>query len=70
MRLPLDARRTVSVARKEMRHIMRDPFVLAMGLGLPLVMAAFFGWVMDLDIRDVRIAVVDRGIALAGVCPA
>jgi ABC-2 type transport system permease protein len=43
-----------------MRHILRDPFVLAMGLGLPFIMAAFFGWVMDLDIRDVRIAVVDR----------
>lgn len=48
------------MARKEMRHIVRDPFTLTMALGMPLVMVWFFGTVMDLDVRDIRIAVVDH----------
>jgi ABC-2 type transport system permease protein len=58
--MPFDPRRTMAMARKEVRHIVRDPFTLALALGLPLVMVWFFGWVMDLDVRDIRIAVVDR----------
>ena len=30
------------------------------GLGLPLLLVAFFGWVMNLDVRQVRVAVSDR----------
>jgi len=60
MKLPFDRRRMVSMAHKELRHILRDPFTLGLGLGLPLAMAAFFGWVMDLDVHDIRIAVADR----------
>ena len=60
MRPPVDPRRTLAMARKEIRHIVRDPFTLALALGLPLVMVWFFGWVMNLDVRDIRVTVVDR----------
>jgi len=48
------------MARKEVRHVLRDPFTLALALGLPLFMTAFFGWVMELDVREIRIMVEDR----------
>ncbi len=60
MKFPLEARRIFSIAGKELRHIRRDPFTLGMGLGLPLLLVAFFGWVMNLDVRRVKLAVADR----------
>jgi ABC-2 type transport system permease protein len=60
MRLPFDLKRVASMARKELRHILRDHFVLALGLGLPMVMVAFFGYVIELDVRDIHISMVDR----------
>ena len=60
MRLPVNPRRVASIARKEIRHVLRDPFTLAMGLGLPLILVLFFGYVMQLDPREIRIMVVDR----------
>ncbi len=56
----LSRRRVVSMARKEIRHVLRDPFTLAMGLGLPLILVMFFGYVMKLDPREIRIMVLDR----------
>ena len=60
MNLPLDYRRVRSIAVKEVRHILRDPFTLAMALALPLMIVAFFGYVMDMDPREIRIMVSDR----------
>jgi ABC-2 type transport system permease protein len=56
----MERRRILSIAAKELRHIRRDPFTLGMGLGLPLLLVAFFGWVMNLDVREVKVAVADR----------
>jgi len=58
--LPVDPRRVRSIAVKEVRHIFRDPFTLAMALALPLMIVSFFGYVMDLDPREIRIMVSDR----------
>jgi len=58
--LPIEPRRVRSIAVKEVRHILRDPFTLAMALVLPLMIVAFFGYVMDLDPREIHIMVSDR----------
>ncbi len=55
-----DPVRATSIARKETRHILRDPFTLGMAFGLPLFMVAFFGLVIDFNVKDVRLHVYDR----------
>lgn len=52
--------RVLAVARKELRHILRDPFTLGLGLGLPLFMVTVFGVAIDLDAKDIRLAVDDQ----------
>jgi ABC-2 type transport system permease protein len=52
--------RVRSIALKELRHIVRDPFTLGMALGLPLVMLVLFGFAIDFDVRDIRLTVLDR----------
>ena len=60
MKLPFEPRRVRAIAIKEVRHILRDPFTLAMALVLPLMIVSFFGYVMDLDPREIRVMVSDR----------
>ena len=43
--------RALSVARKEIRHVRRDPFTLAMAVGVPVLLVVFFGYVLDFDVR-------------------
>lgn len=52
--------RALSVARKEIRHVRRDPFTLAMAVGVPVLLVVFFGYVLDFDVRDIRLRIVDR----------
>lgn len=54
-----DPGRALSIARKELRHILRDPVTLAAALGLPVILVCFFGFVIDLNVRDVGILVAD-----------
>lgn len=54
-----DPRRALSIARKEVRHVLRDPFTLALALGLPVLLVTFFGFAIDFDVRDVRLLVHD-----------
>lgn len=56
----LDPHRAWSVALKEVRHILRDPFTLALALGLPVMLVTFFGYAIDFEVRDIRLAVSDR----------
>ena len=51
--------RAMSIARKETRHIRRDPVTLAAALGLPVLLVCFFGFVIDLNVRDVGLLVAD-----------
>jgi ABC-2 type transport system permease protein len=53
------AARAVSIARKEVRHILRDPYTLALALGLPVLMVSFFGYAIDFDVRDVGLLAVN-----------
>jgi ABC-2 type transport system permease protein len=52
--------RVLSIARKELRHIVRDPFTLGMALGLPMIMLVLFGFAIDFDVRDIALTVIDR----------
>lgn len=52
--------RALSMAKKEVRHILRDKLTLTMALGMPVIMVFFFGYVFDFDVRDIPMTVVDR----------
>ncbi|HVE13293.1 MAG TPA: ABC transporter permease [Elusimicrobiota bacterium] len=54
-----DPNRALSIARKEARHVRRDPFTLAVALGLPLMLVLFFGFAINLDVKDVDLLVAD-----------
>ncbi len=54
-----DLGRALSIARKELHHIQRDPVTLAASLGLPVILVCFFGFVIDLNVRDVGLLVAD-----------
>jgi len=43
--------RTVAVARKEAREILRDPITLTIALVLPVVMMFLFAHAITLDVR-------------------
>lgn len=53
-------RRVRAVARKEVWHILRDPFTLGLALVLPLMLVTIFGVAIDFDVKNVRLAVQDR----------
>ncbi|HOX22477.1 MAG TPA: ABC transporter permease [Elusimicrobiales bacterium] len=52
--------RAYSIARKEMMHILRDPFTLALALGLPVMLVTFFGYAIDFEVKDINLPVSDR----------
>lgn len=54
-----DARRALSIARKETRHIRRDPVTLGVSLGLPVLLVLFFGFAIDFDVKHVDLLVAD-----------
>ncbi len=53
-------RRSFSIARKEVRHVLRDPFTLGLAIGLPLLMVLFFGYAMDFNVHDIDLTVYDQ----------
>lgn len=57
--------RILALARKEVRQLARDPLSVAVHLVLPAVMIVLFGTVLSLDVRHVRLAVLDRDGAAA-----
>lgn len=52
-------RRARAIARKEVMHILRDPFTMVVALVIPVFLTIMFGFAIDLDIHDVRMAVYD-----------
>src|SRR5438445_13848509 len=52
-------RRTVSVARKEFLHMLRDPGTLFFALAIPVVELFMLGYAIDTNVRHVRTAVHD-----------
>ena len=53
-------RRIVSVARKEIRQLMRDVLTMGFVVGVPAVQLLLFGYAINQDVRDVKTAVVDH----------
>ncbi len=52
--------RAVAVGKKEMFHILRDPYTLALALGLPLLMVTVYGLAIDFNVKNIHLAVDDQ----------
>ena len=46
--------------RKEFRHIFRDPRTMIILFGIPIVQLLLFGYVITTEIKDARIAILDK----------
>ena len=47
------------IARKEMYHILRDPRSLAIVLAMPVLMTFLYGFAINMDIENIKLAVLD-----------
>jgi ABC-2 type transport system permease protein len=52
--------RTLSVARKEVIHILRDPQTLMMTLFFPIVELVMLGYAIDTNVRNINTVVLDQ----------
>jgi ABC-2 type transport system permease protein len=52
--------RILTILRKEFRSILRDPRMRMVIIGLPVIQTLIFGYAVTLDVRHVRLAVVDH----------
>jgi ABC-2 type transport system permease protein len=52
--------RTLAVARKEARQILRDSRSLYLALGIPVLLMVLFGYALSLDVDDIPVAVWDQ----------
>src|SRR5262245_65940105 len=59
MSLTKSFRRTVSVARKEFLHMLRDPGTLFFALAIPVVELIMLGYAIDTNVRHIRTVVYD-----------
>lgn len=57
--------RLLAVARKEIIQLRRDPRSLAMAFVVPAVMVVFFGYIINFDVKDIKLAVVDQDRTVA-----
>jgi ABC-2 type transport system permease protein len=53
-------RRVLAIARKELRQLVRDRLTIAMIVGIPAIQLVLFGYAINLDVRGVSTAVLDR----------
>jgi ABC-2 type transport system permease protein len=47
------------IALKEVRHILRDPRSLAIAIVMPMMMTLLFGYAVNLDVKNIKLAVID-----------
>ena len=52
--------RLLAIARKETIQLRRDRRSMTLAFGLPLVMLLFFGYAITWDVKDLKLAVLDR----------
>jgi ABC-2 type transport system permease protein len=52
-------RRAIAVAKKEVFHILRDPFTLGAALGLPVFMVLVFGVAIEFNVKNIALSVSD-----------
>lgn len=53
-------RRAAALARKEARHVLRDPYTLGMSIGVPVMMLFLFGFAISFDVKDVKLSILDQ----------
>jgi ABC-2 type transport system permease protein len=51
--------RALAIAKKEVYHVLRDPFTLALALGLPIFMVFIFGLAIEFNVKNIPLAVHD-----------
>src|SRR6516165_9153776 len=56
----ISLQRTISVARKEMLHILRDPQTLFFALFIPILELFMLGYAIDMNVRNIRTVVLDQ----------
>src|SRR5438105_12179006 len=56
----ISGQRIISVARKEMIHILRDPGTLFFALFIPVLELFMLGYAIDTNVRDIRTVVLDH----------
>src|SRR5213592_1028485 len=54
--------RTVSVARKELLHIIRDPATLFFALFIPVLELFMLGYAIDTNVRNIATVVLDQAL--------
>jgi ABC-2 type transport system permease protein len=59
--------RLVALTRKEVRQLLRDKSILAIGLLLPVMLMLLFGYGLSLDVRNAPIAVVMEDASRAAI---
>src|SRR5450631_2033552 len=52
-------KRTKAMAEKELLHILRDPYTLALALGMPIFMVVIYGLAIDFNVKNIALAVTD-----------
>jgi ABC-2 type transport system permease protein len=52
------------IALKEFRHILRDPRSLTIAVAMPVLMTLLFGYAINLDVKNIRLAVLDFDLSL------
>lgn len=53
-------RRLKAIARKEMLHILRDRRSLGVAVAMPLVLVILYGYALDMELKDLRVAILDQ----------
>lgn len=57
--MSLNWKRISAISRKEVFHILRDPFTMAMALGLPILLVSIFGLAIEFNMKQIEISVHD-----------
>ena len=52
-------KRLLSLIRKEFLHIIRDARSLYLAIGLPVVLVILFGYAITMDVRNIKIGIID-----------
>lgn len=52
--------RILTILRKEFRSVLRDPRMRMVIIGVPIIQTLIFGYAVTLDVRHVRLAVIDH----------
>jgi ABC-2 type transport system permease protein len=60
----LSLTRAFAIARKEIYHILRDPFTLGLSLGLPVFLVFTFGFAIEINTLNLPISVYDEDHSL------